>query len=639
MASRRRKNSPSSARIPPDGELRRSQVITTYGPGALVDLLHDAVIISGLDHWRMAAGWGVITEPRLRDQLSWRLKRLYRDDTWSLSVDAAFRTPPAGEDDDPSPAVGVSALEFPQWFVCQDPDCRALIKSSALPPRKDDRWFHPCKRNAKTGKVAGSECVPVRFLTACANGHIDEFPWISFVHEGPACEAPSLRLTEGATGDFGSIVVHCNTCRRHRKLIDAKLQEHASVCRGRRPWLGDDVDREPCDLHPRILVRTASNAYFSQVQSALTIEDTTKALKEAVESEWKSLQAVTAATLPVLRSVIPSLTKALAPFSDAAVLDAVAAIQRRERGEKQPDPPPLRNAEFEVFTHQPLDVPGDNPGVNEKFFARRADITPPPGIEAVVLAKKLREVRALIGFTRIEPATLNLQGEVDLNIGVHLAPVSLRQDWLPAVEILGEGIFVQLDEEAVRAWEARPAVKARAEALLTGFKQHVNTRFGGEVADEKLPRFPGMRFYLVHSLAHLLMTALSLECGYTSSSIRERLYVAPADAPTPMAAFLLSTGTPGSEGTLGGLVDEGRRIGAHLERAFALASLCSYDPVCAMHDPVHDHADRQLDGAACHGCLYVAECSCERFNQYLDRGMIVPIIGQDPDLAYFTRPT
>jgi Domain of unknown function (DUF1998) len=144
---------------------------------------------------------------------------------------------------------------------------------------------------------------------------------------------------------------------------------------------------------------------------------------------------------------------------------------------------------------------------------------------------------------------------------------------------------------------------------------------------EGLPEFFGVRYYLLHSLAHLLIQAVALSCGYSASSIRERIYCAPQNADQPMAAFLLSTGTTGSEGTLGGLLDEGRRIENHLRRARDLALLCSNDPVCAHHDPSRDPTRRYLHGAACHGCLFIAEPSCEQFNRFLDRALVFPTLG------------
>lgn len=240
------------------------------------------------------------------------------------------------------------------------------------------------------------------------------------------------------------------------------------------------------------------------------------------------------------------------------------------------------------------------------------------GIAAVVLVKKLRQVRVQVGFTRLESSTANLQGEFDL--GVRSQQLGLNTDWLPASEINGEGIFLQLDEAKVRAWETSPAVVAREDALKAGFQAWAAQRSPDAV-------FPGARFYLLHSLAHMIATALSIECGYPASSITERLYCAPHDDAVPMAGLMLLTGSPSAEGSLGGLVEEGRRLKDHLQRALDVGRLCSNDPVCAQHSPGGDLAERHLEGAACHGCLYVAECSCERFNNFLDRALVVPTLG------------
>jgi len=126
------------------------------------------------------------------------------------------------------------------------------------------------------------------------------------------------------------------------------------------------------------------------------------------------------------------------------------------------------------------------------------------------------------------------------------------------------------------------------------------------------------------------------ECRVPIGVLSERIYCAPANDPTPMAAILILTGSSGSEGTLGGLIEQGRRIDHHLRRAFELAELCSNDPVCASHKPGEDdHSERFLEGAACHGCLYIAESSCEKFNSYLDRALVVPVIGRERELAFF----
>lgn len=613
--------------VPPQGTIRRSQMVTTYGPGSMIDLVDQAALVGGLDFWsyNRKKGDPVLVEPRLRDSLAQRFKMAGRE----LSVDKAFREPPIGDDREPVRYSGVQVLEFPQWFVCQNPRCRALMLKSGLDLKKE-RYWHPCGQKGKQ-----HECVPVRFLGACRRGHCEEWPWISFAHltrEGGRCGAPTLSLTEGATGDFSEVGVQC-VCGAHQSLVTA-LQKNKDgtglfECKGRRPWLGFDGGEE-CTESLRLLVRTASNSYFSQVVSALSVPEPGKELDDAIEGHWGTLQVATESTIAAFRTV-PAIGRSLEGWSDAEVL---AAVEEKKRGTR-PERDPLRTAEFKQFLASPDEQPGDRPPADSMFFARRVKPRDglPSGMDRLVIAQKLREVRAQIGFTRLEPATPDLQGEFDLH--VQSAPLGLTTNWLPATEILGEGVFLQLSESAVREWAERDAVKERADELRRGYEQWKATL--SPAAQEKAPPFLGERFYLLHSLSHLLISAISLECGYSASAIRERIYCGPSarDPNTAMAAILLSTGSSGSEGTLGGLVEQGRKIRDHLRRAWELGRLCANDPVCASHSPADDPAERYLEGAGCHGCLFIAETSCERFNRFLDRSLVVPTVGRPKELAFF----
>lgn len=626
MASKKRRSAQPAWRSKggkgpqPEGEVRRSQVLTTYGAGATLDLVDDSILVGGLDVWRYegypgGAGVCTILEPRLADALAEKLPKDLR-----LNRSAPFRRPPDGDDQERRPDRGIQVWRFPDWFVCQNPRCRALVRADGL-EAKGGRLHHECDRSMRF------PVVPVRFVGACKNGHLEDFPWLAFVHEmqgKPRCRNPLLKLDEGATGDFSQIHVTC-ICGAVRPLSSALAEDVQLPCLGERPWLSRGKDaREECDQKLRLLVRTATNAYFSQVVSALTIPEPERRVENIVREHWGTLQAADSREdLATLRK-IDVIQKALDGLSDDEVLRAVRAMQEGRGGERLP----LRTAEFLQLVGQPEELPGELPAAEDTFFARRLPPRDnlPPGIAGVVLAQKLREVRVQVGFTRIEPVTPDLEGEFDL--GVQTARLGLDTDWLPADEVLGEGVFLELDEAAVRAWEDRPEVRERSRELREGH------RAWKAAMKSDLP-FPGVRFYLLHSLSHLLLTAVSLECGYPASSIRERIYCSAPDGEVFMAGILLSTGSSGTEGTLGGLVDQGRRIGEHLAAALELGRLCSNDPVCAAHGP-NDPAERFLEGAACHGCLYVAECSCERFNRYLDRSLVVPTLGNPDERAFFS---
>jgi hypothetical protein len=602
--------------VQPDGKIRRSQLITTFGPGAMVDLVGDAVVIGGLDFWQ-GDGMEVIAESRLCASINARRRQ---QGLRELRTEAAFRAAPVGDDQQARRGHGIRAVEFPAWFVCQNPECRALVQAWHGLERKGDHYLHGCD-NRRSGAV----CVPVRFVAACVRGHLQEFPWLSFVHQERGterCEHPRLTLEEGASGDFADIWVRCRGCKSSRPLSRARARGTAGGCKGERPWLGSEGNEPGCEEMLSLVVRTASDAYFSLVESALSIPPMKElALRAAIDGVWNMVQTATPSSIGPFRT-IPDVRHALEGWSDAEVLVAIGA----RRAGTPVEQGPVRTAEFGQFMAAPEEVPGTIAPPGQDFFARmlRRDRALPAGIERVVLASKLREVRAQVGFTRLMPVSSDLQGEYK----VVPAALGLQTDWLPATEVRGEGIFVRLDEEAVRGWEQRPEVRQREAELRAGFAKWAEQL-------KEPPDFPGVRFYLLHSLAHLLMTALSLECGYAASAIRERLYCSLPGDPLPMAGILLATGSSGTDGTLGGLVDQGRRLLGHLRAAWDAGVLCSNDPVCGHHTPRGDLTGRLLEGAACHGCLFVAECSCERFNQYLDRALVVPTLGCDGSVAFF----
>lgn len=612
----------------PEGQLRQSQLVTSFGPGAMIDLVDRAVVIGGLEHWHHAKGMDAsLDDARLRRALIPRLKAL--DPDFDLARENYFRMPPEGDSREPSVSVGVKALEFPRWFVCKG--CRRLARANDQFEEKGGRYRHECDR----GRSAST--VPVRFVAACKRGHLSDFPWIPFAHsarDGGICDRPELYLYAGSLGDVSQILVSCKNCGSFQPMSRASVLPYS--CSGDRPWLGGKAAAEKCDQRLEMLVRTASHAYFSQSVSALRLpegepDELRKRLGEkAVWSVVKNVDSVE--LLQTLLQAVDHVRAALDGFDAERILAAIRA--ERDAG-CQVLERPLRSAEYDRIIEAPLELPGVVPDAGVDFAAYRvpkakADL--PAGIGGLVVVPELREVRVQVSFSRFDSIGANLQGEYDFTRrAIKPAVLTLptgNEKWLPAAEIRGEGIFIQLDEAAVVEWEQRDAVKRRAEQLLRAFEV------------DPPGEFPGARFYMLHSLAHLLLTSISLECGYAASAIRERIYCGQAEVDGPnMAAILLLTGTTGSEGTLGGLVEEGRRLRHHLREAWDLGRLCSNDPVCAAHDPSSERSDRRTEAAACHGCLYIAESSCERFNRFLDRALVVPTIGNDPELAFFqARP-
>ncbi len=615
MAGHKRGKTGETGRGGSRGSVRRSQVITTYGPGALIDLPRDSAVVGGLDWWPPPHLLEPIEEPRLAA----RLRGLTGGTPPGL-----FAPPPAPDrPGDNSP--GITSPRFPEWFLVQND---AAPDRGDRPGRTSRRLVHRTALDERR-KFDGKPVVATRFVQGCPRGHVDDIDWYRFVHRGHSECKGELRLEEtGTGGDLSNLVVRCS-CGSHRGMHEAKTLEERplGVCSGARPWLGRDAN-EDCNLPSRLLIRTATNAWFPQVVTALSLPRQKSVVDQAVGELWDTLQIVKTEENLALLKGIPKVMAALHGFDDAEV---VAAIERRRAGD--PEEQPMKHAELDALLAAPEGY-GDDVPVDPRFHARRlpAHEWRDSGaafldrVEAVVQVHRLREVSALAGFTRFEAQTPNVDGEYDTD--VERADLALEPSWFPAVENRGEGVFVLLNGSAVSHWRRRPEVEARCAALQAGHERWVERRTGGQ---NERP-FPGGAYVLLHTLSHLLIQSLALRCGYPAASIRERVYV---DEAAKRYGLLLYTASADAEGTLGGLVQQAHRMGDHLRQALHIAALCSNDPVCAQHVPQSSTEQRWLHGAACHGCTLVAETSCEMRNDYLDRALVVPIIGENA--GFFDR--
>ena len=587
----------------PQGNIRRSQLITTFGPGSMMDLPDHSVLIAGLDHWK--GDKFEVIEDRLLDRLMSAL------DVHELKM----FTPPAHDDDPSKPLSHVVAWQFPEWFVTQ----KAAVESDSNSRVRSRRLVH---RSALTkSKFIDSDrkkqsVVPVRFVRACPLGHIGDIDWPVFCHENKekVCARPMLWWDElDTSGDMSSIQVRCQ-CGVRRRLKEAAgyVSEALGKCDGRKLWLGPRV-WDQCNQKNRLLNRTASNAYFAQRLSAISLPKRNETISNAVDQVWQFLEAADSVAEVKFCRKMAQVKAVIEDFSDDEIWAEIES--RREGGEAENVS--IRQPELETLIASKEEIGTDKP--DGDFFARSLpdSVWSKPwmsGVEKVVLVHRLREVIAQIGFTRFEPPGSDLEEELD--IGVVRATLARETTWVPAIENRGEGVFIQFNDEAIESWAKRKDVQQYGTKLLDGFELWKSEHKSSSDTFRHLP------YYMLHSLAHLLITTISLECGYPASSIKERIYALDGVG----YGVLLYTGSPDAEGTLGGLVQTGRRIHHYIRKAIEFGQLCSNDPICACHNPKDPHERRFLHGAACHGCLLISETSCERFNSCLDRNLVVPTL-------------
>lgn len=597
------------------GEIRPSQLIFTFGVGSLVDLPNMSALVMGLDDWDTRY-CKEIEEDRLvaaiQKRLGAQLTKLYLP---PMKLDGMDRDPAA-------PAIGAPVAPFPRWQRCSLCDTLATVESGVFKlsqdPYRPDRtqYVHQGCLKSLGGKPPSA--LSVRFLIACREGHLTDFPWLEFVHKGNVpCQGAQLSLREyGASGDASDIVVQCHSCGLTRRMADAFDSNTQFKCRGHHPHLR--LIEPDCPEPAKTILLGASNSWFPTALSALSIPRSVDKLGKMVEEQWADLKETEDLDeLRLLRKRIQKFQSLIPLFAAYGDDDIWAAIEQKRAGTQKGDalPEDLKLPEWQVFSNP------RSAAENRDFKLKNVD--PPKGFESLledtVLVERIREVRALMGFTRIES---NADFSEATNLGeARLTKLSRENPkWLPASEVRGEGIFIRIREEALLAWQDKPEVQRLQQEFLESHKAWRTLR----KLDPPAEHFPGVRLVLLHSLAHALMRQIVLDCGYTAASVRERLYSRqPGEVGGPMAGILLYTAAPDSEGTLGGLVELGDPVtlGRHLEQALESMRLCASDPLCAEHRP--DTLGRTIQGACCHACQFAPETSCERGNRYLDRSVLV----------------
>jgi hypothetical protein len=614
---------------------RLSQLISTFGPGAMIDLPTRSVVVGGLEQWDMKGGaFTTIPEPRLTVRLEQLLKDQGRLD---LGAHLSLRTPPVSADRNSGIPHGVDAPVFPTWFVCEQVET-ITSGTRTVRRRRLVRWQNLDSRGRRQfvfDDGRKSDVTPIRFVCACEKGHLQDIEWRWVVHGAVQCQEPMWVEEKGTSADPADTNIVCD-CGRSLSLQDAFQPGRLGKCRGDRPWL---LDRDPdgCGDNLKLLTRTATNTYFPQVFTVISLpteEDELTQLVHDLSGDLGAAQSV--GDVAQAKRFNPKVSATLGSYADEEIFDRLQHIREGARVDGNRSP---KLSEFDAFACGRPEIGQNHPSA--KLYAqtlpRDAWADPAAGVDLAVIKNlvavhRLREVSCLYGFTRFEAAPTGADGEIeDIQLAVRGAPISRDADWLPAIEQFGEGIFIHFDEEGIAQWLQKPGPMQRNAKLLAGYG-HWQKRFAG-----KAPQYPGTPYVLLHSISHALMAEIALECGYPASSLKERVYA--LSGPRGGGDFdrcgvLIYTASAGAQGTLGGLVASAPRFAFILRNALERLRICSNDPVCADHEPDDRSGDRATHGAACHGCLLIAETSCEIRNLFLDRGLLLQTMAGE-NAAFF----
>ncbi len=609
--------------------IRRSQLIAPFGVGAMTVVKGGtSVICAGLDHWykrENESEKGIdenefkIEEYRLEKVLQvnhFRLPPDYREPKKNLSI--------------PNTDLGIPFLRFPQWHVC--PRCD-LMKFSTL-SRESFEFCDDCKEN--DGKRVIMSQMP--FVAMCEDGHLQDVPWNEFVHRSfePECSGKLKYLSSGGAA-LATQKIRCLKCLKERFLGgimyaesngETSLSKNLSkegvyLCRGKRPWLGDS-EGEFCLQHLRVSLRGATNVWFSQVYSAIYIpQKSANCPPELLEflrrpEVAKRIERNRARLANFsIEDVRDDFRLPLSDYTDEQIKEALKIISEPE-GEKtdailnEDSEIAFRRVEYEVLRSEQ----NENLLITQSVAMDLYESSLKKMFSRVMLVHKLRETRAFAGFTRVYPE--NSQKLPERKALLRCENLSENEDWLPATIVYGEGLFFELNEKILRLWEEN-----FSEQLSIHLRPLTEAHWKLQKERGWKSNSLSARFVVLHTLAHLFINRLTFECGYSSASLRERIYVS-TKTDAPMAGILIYTADGDSDGTLGGLVRMGQpgKLESVLFNSLDHARWCSSDPVCSEMGK-HGQGPDSCNLAACHSCALIPETSCELFNRFLDRRVLI----------------
>ncbi|MFI5959767.1 DrmB family protein [Cryptosporangium sp. NPDC051539] len=635
------------------GSARPSSLLYTYGPGAIIDLPQFTIMPTGFDDWdrvwaRTDGNPPEIRAPRLREIVAKILRS--RD----VQLRPHPRQPKKFNLSSEGNNLGVPARVFPQWLRCTGCDHLGKLPEFSYdnthPYRTDlARFEHRCtgRKGSRTRAPMKHAAVPARYLLACVDGHLDEFPYDIWVHRGQPCaqsDQPPLRMVDRTAGKGASAIIECAVCEVRRPMNEAQGeggQDKLPRCRGRLPHL-DAFAEGGCKNETRLMLVGASNLWFPSTQSIIVMPESeaeqadvlvTKiraTLGDALDEYHHDLK-----TLRVLLQVGKVEVGDLSDEQLRSIVDTARkpaeSVEEQRKWLESWDPVDLLVPEWRYLQVEPLNARHEDEISGLTLSARERSPQLRPEVTRVLAVEKLRKVNALVGFTRIDD--MDRAGDLP----ARLAPLARAKypKWTVATEDRGEGIFLQLDEGAVATWERRVHTSSLWRAHVDAHERNFSRRFSETAAQvSHLDRFKPPRYWLVHTFAHVLIRQLAMTCGYSAASLSERLYAwEESDNRSAAAGLLICTTASDSDGTLGGLVQlsDPARLQGVVSTALLRATRCSSDPICAMRQP--ENPEDFLHGAACHCCVMASETSCERANRFLDRRLLVDLPGSS--LGFF----
>lgn len=571
------------------GDIRKTQMITTFGVGSIVDFKGDTVIIASTDDWDY--------NPNDIEEVESR--KIFNENLSVITEAEYFLMPRTTQSTNSfSNGKNIASYVFPEKLHCSR--CGNIYDFREL-DIKDRHRCPKCRNNLNAS----------RFIIVCPRGHMDDFPYDWWVHNSKLCpsgvKSPRIKMINIYNRtDIDSLRLECTECKATRRMAQVFSENALSEfqCTCKHPHFKDPYARVQYGCHDkmRARLRSASGVYFPITKSALLIPPWSKKVVNCIQKNYGILKAVEEGKIVyAIRQVIHDKN-----ISDDEIMRSWNAVkismeQKRKRSELS-----VYEDEYAILSKYE--------NTNEDNFSSYTSTIPEkyrPFFEQLAVVDRLTVTQAFTGFTRI---TRNEANSVAIS--------QFPKPWLPAVELIGEGIFIRFNKDKVTQW--RNANSSRYRRMKKAMK---DSKFNLETFSET--------YVMLHTFAHLFIREISNICGYSAASIREKIYSEISDKDeVKMCGVLIFVSSSDSDCSLGGLIsvaDNEDVFEKIMDSMLDRASWCSGDPLCISS---MKQGYKNLNYSACHDCTLLPETSCERFNCFLDRASIVGL-PDNPNLGFF----
>ena len=631
--------------------IRSSQLLSPFGIGQIINFPKEvSLMVCGLDLWddnieKIKKNAGIdgidfeilkISEPRLQKL---------------LDVEFFIKPFPYKTSGNKNKYLTIPVVRFPNWHHCTNTIC-GRMKEIELTMADDLIKCTTCN----------SKMIPVRFIAVCPEGHIQDVPFKEWAHNGPITDLTQdhqlFYHSLGGSGDLGSILIKCscgatktlaglmNVRKNGSEVFDSALARiglsknelevfnetnrndnnpNGQYCKGYRPWLGLEGinNAQHCGNHLQVLIRGGSNVHYSDIISALYLPEGSpdandyvlKVIERLERNVLKSYyeQDNGIAILPAILSMQPEVQNKLISKEELLAGIITELSHNVNSNAEVTTEEGLRLEEYNYILNGRNSENADFKAVIKQFDDYVEKELLEKYFEFVVLIEKLKETRVFKGFSRINPGNRVDKSELS------------KKDvtWLPAYEVYGEGIFLKFRDESIENWQTQ-----HGEYFSNNISRYHSSMSKRRPMDAT--REIDASFIMMHTFAHLLIKKLCFSCGYGSSSLRERIYFSNDDE-NKMNGIIIYTSSGDSEGSLGGLVRQGKEnyLGKLVKDAIADAKWCSADPVCSDIGQSSGQGPDNINGSACHNCCIIPETSCEEFNMLLDRATITGTLNEN----------